>query len=49
MKLIMLGTVKMADYVGKGGNSTLSMLHHYLENHSIEENDVHLQADNCVG
>ena len=38
-----------ADYVGKGGNSTVSMLHHYLENHGVKEKDVRLQADNCVG
>ena len=38
-----------ADYVGKGGNSTLSMLHHYLDHHGVKEKDVRLQADNCVG
>ena len=36
------------DYVGKGGNSTISMLHHYLEHHGVRERDTHLQADNCV-
>ena len=38
-----------ADYVGKGGNSTISMLHHFLEHHSEKEKDIFLQADNCVG
>ena len=38
-----------ADYVGKGGNSTISMLHDFLEHHSEKEKDIFLQADNCVG
>ena len=38
-----------ADLVGKGGNSTVSMLHHYLENHGCGEDDLRLQADNCIG
>ena len=26
----------------KGGNSTVSMLHHYLENHGVKEEDIRL-------
>ena len=33
---------------GKGAN-TVSLLHHFFENHVLEEKHVHLHADNCVG
>ena len=34
---------------GQGGNTVVSMLHHYLENHTIRARNIHLHADNCVG
>ena len=34
---------------GKGANSIISMLHHYLEHHSLGESDLTLHADNCSG
>ena len=34
---------------GKGANSIISMLHHYLEHHSLGEADLTLYADNCSG
>ena len=34
---------------GKGANTIVSMLHHFLQEHSLGEMDVHLHADNCVG
>ena len=38
-----------AEYTGKGANTTISLLHHYLENHSVGEENVLLHCDNCVG
>lgn len=38
-----------ADYVGKGANATISLVHHYLQNHGLKEKDLLLHADNCVG
>ena len=35
--------------VGKGANSIISMLHHFLENHGFGETHLHLHADNCSG
>ena len=34
---------------GKGGNTVVSMLHHFLATHGLGERCVHLHADNCVG
>ena len=38
-----------AESIGKGSNSIVSYLHHYLEAHGVGETDLQLQADNCVG
>lgn len=38
-----------ASDVGKGANTTISYIHHYLENHGLGEAHVHLHADNCPG
>ena len=35
--------------VGKGANATISLLHHYLDNHGIREVNLLLHADNCIG
>jgi hypothetical protein len=35
--------------VGKGANTVVSLLHHYLEHHSHGASRVHLNADNCCG
>ena len=37
------------DDPGKGANSTISMLHHFLETHGVGEKALSLRADNCVG
>ena len=34
---------------GKGANTVVSMLHHFLEHHTLGEEEVELHADNCVG
>ena len=34
---------------GKGANSTISYVHHFLENFNIGETDAYLHADNCSG
>ena len=34
---------------GKGANSIMSMLHHFLEHHNLGESDITLHADNCCG
>ena len=34
---------------GKGGNTTISYLHNFFENHGLGETNVHLHADNCGG
>lgn len=38
-----------AHTVGKGANSTISYVYHYLETHGLGETDAYLQADNCTG
>ena len=38
-----------AHSTGKGGNVVISLMHDYLENHSLVETDLHLHADNCAG
>ena len=35
--------------VGKGANSIISMLHHFLHHHGFGESSLHLHADNCSG
>ena len=34
---------------GKGANTVISLLHHFLDNQSLGERSVHLHADNCSG
>ena len=34
---------------GKGANSVISMLHHFLCTHNLGEATIHLHADNCSG
>ena len=34
---------------GKGTNSIISYLHHYLDMYGVREQHLQLQADNCVG
>lgn len=34
---------------GKGANSTISYVHHYLQNHGMGETKLLIHADNCVG
>ena len=34
---------------GKGVNTVVSLLHHYLEKYSLKELDLHFFADNCSG
>lgn len=38
-----------ASTVGKGANSTISYVHHYLETHGLGETHAYLHADNCTG
>jgi len=38
-----------AQSCGKGANSIISMVHHFLENYSHGEGSISLHADNCVG
>ena len=38
-----------ASTVGKGANSTISYVHHYLETHGLKETHAYLHADNCTG
>lgn len=37
-----------AQSCGKGANSVVSMVHHYLQHFALGEGKVCLQADNCV-
>lgn len=37
-----------ADDPGKGANATVSMLHHFLQNHGVGASHSKLHADNCV-
>ena len=34
---------------GKGANTVISLLHHFLANHTLGETHLHLHADNCAG
>jgi hypothetical protein len=38
-----------ADMVGKGANSVVSMVHHYLTYHGHGEEDGQFHFDNCSG
>ena len=38
-----------ASNTGKGGNTVVSMLHHFLAVHSLGERRVHFHCDNCSG
>ena len=38
-----------AHFTSKGSNTVISLLHHFLSNHSLGEMHLHLHADNCVG
>ena len=38
-----------ADNVGKGANTFISLLHHFLEEKAVKETVVYLHADNCIG
>ena len=41
--------IDAASNMGKGTNTVLSPLHHFLENHGLGEVNLHLHADNCFG
>ncbi len=34
--------------IGKGANTVISLLHYFFEHHSLGEEHVLLNADNCV-
>ena len=34
---------------GKGANTVVSYVHHYIENHGVNASIIHLNADNCTG
>ena len=34
---------------GKGANNTISLVHHYLQNHGMGEKKAYFHADNCSG
>ena len=38
-----------ASNTGNGGNTIISLLHHFLTTHSLGETSVHFHADNCCG
>ena len=38
-----------ASNTGKGGNTIISLLHHFLATHGFGEVSVHFHADNCCG
>ena len=38
-----------ADVTGKGANTTISYVHHFLENYGVGCNKIKLHCDNCVG
>jgi len=38
--------IDKASNVGKGANTTISLVHHYFEHHGLGETSVHLHADN---
>ena len=38
-----------ASDTGKGANTVISLLHHFLEHHGLGEVEIGLHADNCAG
>ena len=38
-----------ASDTGKGANTIVSLLHHFFQEHSLGQTDVHVHADNCMG
>jgi len=38
-----------ADTTGKGANTTISYLYHFLETHAVKTDTITLHTDNCVG
>ena len=38
-----------SDDVGKGANTTISLVHHYLQTFGLKERHLKLHADTCVG
>ena len=38
-----------ASDTGKGANTVVSLLHHFLQHHGLGEVNLHLHADNCTG
>ena len=34
---------------GKGANTVISLVHHYLDHHGLQERHAHFNADNCSG
>ncbi len=38
-----------ADVTGKGANTTISYVHHFLENYGVGSSKIKLHCDNCVG
>ena len=41
--------VDEASDTGKGANTVVSLLHHFLEDHGLGEGNLSLHADNCAG
>lgn len=41
--------IEEASDVGKGANTTISYVHHYLQNHRLGKTQAHLHADNYSG
>lgn len=37
------------DNIGKGANSVINLIHHYLESNNCDQDIQHIFADNCVG
>jgi len=38
-----------ASSTGKGANTVISLLHHFLAHHALGEHELSLHADNCLG
>ena len=38
-----------AAQTGKGANTIISLIHHYLETYAFNEQHLHLHAENCGG
>ena len=39
----------LVDDTGKGANTVVGFVHHYIENHGVNASMIHLNADNCTG